>query len=129
MQMSSSQIGISWAMLRFSTLQVPVGNVPSTGRALTGSKSPSPAIIFAVTRRMKSIVDFGHRRQPAGGAGHGGRHVDLVQIVKRTVDRREIALQNRLAPLAVRLADGLLDFVNRFVSRQHVGQARRSRSA
>ena len=36
MQMAGSQIGISAAMLRFSYLAVPVGNVPSTGIALTG---------------------------------------------------------------------------------------------
>ena len=43
MQIAGSQIGISAAMLRFSSLAVPVGNVPSTGIALTGSKSPRPA--------------------------------------------------------------------------------------
>jgi hypothetical protein len=37
-------------MLRFSHLVVPVGKVPSTGMALTGSRSPLPAMIIAVTR-------------------------------------------------------------------------------
>src|SRR5450756_2551145 len=35
MQMSGSQIGISWASALFSYRVVPVGKVPSTGRALT----------------------------------------------------------------------------------------------
>ncbi len=54
MQMSASQIGIESAMLRFSYWAVPVGNVPSTGMALTGSRSPLPSIIMAVTRLTKS---------------------------------------------------------------------------
>src|SRR3972149_2812236 len=49
MQMSGSHTGISSPMLRFSHCAVPVGYVPSTGIALTGSSSPNPAIIFAVT--------------------------------------------------------------------------------
>ena len=32
-------------MLRFSYWAVPVGKVPSTGMALTGRRSPLPAII------------------------------------------------------------------------------------
>ena len=38
-------------MLRFSYSVVPLGYVPSTGSALTGSSSPRPAIIAAVTVR------------------------------------------------------------------------------
>src|SRR3954471_21852400 len=54
MQRTSSQTGISAAMLRFSQRVVPVGNVPSTGNADTGSRSPLPAIISAVTFLTKS---------------------------------------------------------------------------
>ena len=54
MQRSDSQTGTSSAMFRFSYLAVPVGNVPSTGRALTGSVSPRSARIGAVTLRTKS---------------------------------------------------------------------------
>jgi hypothetical protein len=36
---------MSMAMLRFSHWVVPVGQVPSTGNALTGSRSPLPAIM------------------------------------------------------------------------------------
>src|SRR5438045_9401645 len=53
-QRTSSQTGISAAMLRFSQRVVLVGNVPSTGNADTGSRSPLPAIITAVTLRTKS---------------------------------------------------------------------------
>ncbi len=41
-------------MLRFSNRAVPVGKVPSIGKALTGRRSPLPSIIIRVTRRMKS---------------------------------------------------------------------------
>ena len=41
-------------MLRFSHCDVPVGQVPSTGNALTGSRSPWFASITAVTRVTKS---------------------------------------------------------------------------
>jgi len=54
MQMSGSQIGISSAMERFSHMAVPVGNAPSTGSADTGSRSPLPASIMAVTRLTNS---------------------------------------------------------------------------
>ena len=64
---------------------VPVGQVPSTGKALTGSRSPLPAIITAVTRWTKSGASSatiggrpagrrGRRRAPAprgGGPGSG----------------------------------------------------------
>ena len=54
MQMAGSHTGISSARLRFSHWPVPVGQVPSTGKALTGSASPLPASITAVTRCTKS---------------------------------------------------------------------------
>src|SRR5437868_15498549 len=53
-QRTSSQTGLSAAMLRFSQRVVLVGNAPSTGHADTGSRSPLPAIITAVTLRTKS---------------------------------------------------------------------------
>ncbi len=59
MQMVSSQMGISWAMDRFSHRVVPTGKVPSRGRALTGSRSPLPASIMDVTRCTKSGASSG----------------------------------------------------------------------
>ncbi len=56
MHRSASQIGISVATVRFSTHAVPVGNVPSGGMALTGSRSPSPASMRAVTRCTNSVT-------------------------------------------------------------------------
>ena len=56
---SVSQIGISCAMLRFSHCVVPVGNVPSTGRAETGRRSPLPSSIIAVMRWTKSGASLG----------------------------------------------------------------------
>ena len=73
MQIAGSQIGISRAIERFSHRAVSVGNVPSTGSALTGRRSPSPAIIAAVTRWTKSGASAGtggeHRRTLAGLGG------------------------------------------------------------
>ena len=51
---SSFQMGISSAILRFSQRVVPIGQVPSGGRAETGSASPSPASMAAVTVLTKS---------------------------------------------------------------------------
>ena len=59
MQISGSQIGISSAIDLFSHLAVPVGKVPSTGSADTGSRSPLPAIIVAVIRVTKSGATLG----------------------------------------------------------------------
>src|SRR5262245_6958489 len=53
-QIFESHTGISSAMLRFSHLAVAVGHVPSTGNALTGSRSPLPASMTAVIFWTKS---------------------------------------------------------------------------
>src|SRR5512136_2957279 len=54
MHRSDSQTGISRAILRFSHLVVPVGKVPSTGIADTGTVSPSKPIIGPSTSRTKA---------------------------------------------------------------------------
>ncbi|MNZ92355.1 hypothetical protein D3C78_1113780 [compost metagenome] len=51
---SGCQIGIASAILRFSHWVVPTGQVPSGGKADTGSASPNPASIAAVTVLTKS---------------------------------------------------------------------------
>ena len=51
-------------MLRFSYCAVPVGKVPSTGSALTGSRSPLPAIIIAGDALDEVGRVGGHGRQP-----------------------------------------------------------------
>src|SRR5215472_11371857 len=71
MQILLSQRGTSSAMVRFSHFVVPVGQVPSTGKAETGSRSPLPAIITAVTRWTKSGAD---------SETSGGRHADAVTL-------------------------------------------------
>jgi hypothetical protein len=63
MQIFESQTGISSAMLRFSHFAVAIGQVPSTGNALTGRRSPLPASITAVTFCTKS----GARSDTSGG--------------------------------------------------------------
>ena len=59
MHSDGSQTGISVAMDRFSHFDVPEGHAPSTGRALTGSRSPWPCSILAVTRWTKSGASSG----------------------------------------------------------------------
>ena len=54
MHRSGSHVATRSEMLRFSKAVVPLGYVPSTGSALTGSWSPRPSIIAAVTVRTKS---------------------------------------------------------------------------
>src|SRR6476646_9226036 len=49
MQVSGSHTATRSEMLRFSYAAVPLGYVPSTGNALTGSSSPRPASIMPVT--------------------------------------------------------------------------------
>ena len=61
--------GTSVASARFSHWAVPVGYVPSTGNALTGSASPCPSI-----RRAVTVAD--ERRASAGTAGR--RSIRLV---------------------------------------------------
>ena len=63
MHRSGYHTGISSAMLRFSQRAVAVGKVPSTGKALTGSWSPRPAMISAVT----SCTNLGASLATMGG--------------------------------------------------------------
>ena len=85
MQIFESQTGISSARLRFSHFAVATGQVPSTGNALTGSRSPLPASITAVTFCTKSgaartrAADGRAKRSPR-------RHRDLVQVRQRLID-------------------------------------------
>ena len=73
MQMAGSQMGISRAIERFSYLVVPVGKVPSGGKALTGNNSPRPAMISPVTFCTNSGASAGtglrRRSSPATAAG------------------------------------------------------------
>src|ERR1035437_5864538 len=59
MQIEGSQIGIVWAMARFSYFVVAVGNVASAGDALTGTGPPSPPISTAATCLTKSGASSG----------------------------------------------------------------------
>ena len=52
---ASSQTGTKSAIPRFSNMAVPVGNVPSAGKALTGNSSPLPAKIVPKTSFTNSL--------------------------------------------------------------------------
>src|SRR5688500_1415391 len=73
MQIPGSQTGISSAIERFSHCAVAVGQVPSTGKAETGSRSPLPAIMTAVTRFTNSgafsEMRGGRRREEVAATG------------------------------------------------------------
>jgi hypothetical protein len=75
MQIFGSHTGISSATLRFSHWVVPTGHVPSTENALTGSESPWPCMIVAVTFLTKSGAASGttggRLRVVVGAAGTG----------------------------------------------------------
>ena len=106
-------------MLRFSYAVVPLGYVPSTGSALTGSSSPRPAIIAAVTVRTNSGA--------CAGTIGGDSRVDvtrsgsstLCKPVQRAVDRRLVALDHLGAAPAVGLRDRRLDPLDRLLALQH----------
>ena len=119
MHSSESQAATISEMLRFSYCVVPLGYVPSTGSALTGS----------------SIAAAGHHR-----GGHGphelrcvrgnhrrrlalGRHLlgqlDAVEVLQRAVDRRLVALDDVGAALAVGLGDRRLDPLDRLLALEH----------
>ncbi len=59
MQASESHSATKSEILRFSYCVVPEGYVPSTGSALTGSWSPVPSSMDAVTSRTNSGAVFG----------------------------------------------------------------------
>ena len=126
MQMAGSQIGIIWAIARFSYFVVPVGNVPSTGRALTGSWSPSPAISRDVIRATKSGTS-------SGTGGVVGRSlvtppsVHVAEALERVVDRREVARDDGLAALRVGLLDERLDLGDGLLGRQDAGELEEAR--
>src|SRR5436305_4946169 len=100
MQTSGSQIGISSARLRFSQRVVPMGQVPSTGKAETGSRSPLPAIITAVTFCTKSgasAATTGGRWRvdqetvPKGREGRPRGHGHLAEVLQGGVHPLEVA--------------------------------------
>ena len=69
----ASHSGTLAEMPRFSHFAVPLGNVPSTGNALTGSSSPRPSSIAATTSLHERRRAGGDNRQhpPAAGGLRG----------------------------------------------------------
>ena len=106
MQILASQMGMSWAMLRFSYCVVPVGNVPSTGMALTGRSSPRLAIIMPSTSLTNGRGIGRHRRQPCSFEVTWAGTFTSCSDGQGPVDRGEVPLDDRAAAL---LAVGLLD--------------------
>ncbi len=108
MQIAGSQTGISSAMLRFSHWVVPVGQVPSTGKAETGR-----LVAVAGDDLGGDVLD---ERRRLGRARRGGmldlagdlvRVLDLVQVRQGVIHGREVLLHHGLAAPAVGLLDRL----------------------
>ena len=123
MQIFGSQMGISSAIERFSYCVVPVGNVPSTGMALTGRSSPRLAIIMPSTSLTKA----------GAWSGTGGTmwNFELTEAGTLTSCRLARAmsmaalLRSTIAPPPFLPYDGLdlgLDFADGLVRRNDVGQ-------
>ena len=123
MQTSWSQSGISIAILRFSHFVVPVGQVPSGGKADTGSRSPLFASITAVTFWTKVGGLLRDDGRTAEGRGDSVGKLDLVQMIQGRIDRGEVLLDQHLTLLAVGLLDGFLDLLDGFRLGQDVGQS------
>ena len=85
---AASQTGTSVARLRFSQRDVPVGNVPSQGIALTGTRrrarDDSPS-----TSRTNPVRASSHRRASRLDSTQPLRHFDFVQMRERLIDRVE----------------------------------------
>ena len=123
-QIFGSQMGMSWAMLRFSYCVVAVGNVPSQGSALTGRSSPRLAIIMPSTSLTNAGAWAGHRRHHVQLRGDLAGILHLVQRGQGAVDRRVVLLDDLAAPLlAVGVLDGVLDLRDGLVGRNHAWPA------
>ena len=106
MQIFGSQMGMSWAMLRFSYCVVPVGNVPSTGKRADG-QIVAPVGDHHAQHVLDERRGIGrHRRQHVQRRGDLVGHLHLVQRRQGAVDGGVVPLDDRAAAL---LAVGLLD--------------------
>ena len=114
MQSAGSQTGISVAMLRFSHCAVPVGQVPSTGKALTGQQV---AVAGEHQRRHRCTKSGASAGTTGGRRARRGRRApgtcDLGEAAERRVHGREVALQDLGSLLRVGLLDRLLDLRDR----------------
>ena len=126
MQTSGSHDGISRAMLRFSHCAVPVGKVPSTGKALTGRLSPWPAMMRAVKFCTNSGASCGHGRRSFNRAAGLRRDFYLEEIGKRLLDSLVVFLDDFLAFGAIRFLDGMFNGVNRFIPGQDAGDCEKA---
>jgi uncharacterized membrane protein required for colicin V production len=93
---SGSQIGTSRAMRRFSYRLVPVGQVPSGGKALTGSRSPRPSRSSRVTRWTNS----------GASAGTVGRRTGVASAVTGTAISWSTAMVPSIAAVLRRTTSG-----------------------
>ena len=94
--------GSPWRSPASRSVAVPVGNVPSTGSALTGSRSPSPAMQHRGDLLARSRA---RRRGPSRSIERSlvaaPRHLDPMQVGEGEVDGGEVALDDGAAPPGV----------------------------
>ena len=119
MQRAASHTGISRASARFSQRVVPSGHVPSTGKALTGSRSPWPASSAAVTRCTNSGASrgtTGGRARVASARAGRATSCSAASVASTAAQLRSTTV----APFArVGLGDGRLDARDGRLGRQH----------
>ncbi len=108
-------------MLRFSQRVVPMGQVPSGGRAETGSASPSPASIAAVTVLTKS----GAASETTGGRfgllAFTGWSGTSASDSRARASACQLRSTSSLTFTAVAFGDGCLQFRQRAITRQDLG--------
>jgi predicted amidohydrolase len=110
MQSFVSQTGISAAMSRFSQRAVPVGQVPSGGKALTGS---SVAVARQHQRASRAARSRARRPAPAGRACGCGRLLGQRPAARRCASAASSASTLRVTTSGAALAVGLLDALAR----------------
>ena len=122
MQIDGSQIGIVWAIARFSYLR-------RAGRecAIHGQGADRQPVALA---GHQSRGDPGNEVGDVAGDRHGRRLLvgdvterHVPETLERTVDRREVARDDGLAALRVGLLDEGLDLRDRFLGRQDARRA------
>ena len=114
-------------MLRFSHWVVPVGKVPSTGKAETGMLSPLESMISPSTLRTNSGASFGTacRRVILEVISVGTLTSYRFAMVRSTASK--FFLDDCFAALAVGLFDGMLDFFNGSFARQDAADGKEGR--
>ena len=106
---------------------MPVGNVPSTGSALTGSRSPSPAISIVVTCLTKSGASSGTVTSIERSLVACRGNLDTMEVGEGEVDGGEVPLDDGSTPAGVGRLDRRLDLLDGDLRREDTGELEEAR--